>query len=103
MLPQNLDNATASEVKRIFGGEFSDALKAMPVGAWHGPLRSGFGLHLVKLSASDPGRLATLDSVRAEVERDLVSARAADTKAAHYKTLRARYTVRIDSTGTAAP
>lgn len=103
LLPQDLDNATVSEVKRIFGGEFSDALKAMPVGAWQGPLRSGFGMHLVKLSASDAGRVATLDEVRAEVERDLVNARTAEASAAHYKELRARYTVRIDATGTAAP
>ena len=103
LLPQGLDNATASEVKRVFGGAFSEALKTMPVGAWQGPLRSGFGMHLVKLSASDAGRIATLDEVRSEVERDLVNARTTEANAAHYKTLRARYTVRIDSTGTAAP
>jgi parvulin-like peptidyl-prolyl isomerase len=102
LLPQALDEAGASEVKRVFGKEFADALKALPVGAWHGPLRSGFGVHLVKLSASEAGRHATLDEVRAEVERDLLHARTAQTNAAHYEKLRARYTVRTDSTVTAA-
>ena len=91
-------------MKRIFGAEFADALKAMPVGAWQGPLRSGFGVHLVRLSARDEGRVATLDEVRARSRARLrADARAAEANAAHYKQLRARYTVRIDSAGTAAP
>ncbi len=97
LLPQALDKAEASEVKRVFGKEFADALKALPVGIWQGPLRSGFGVHLVKLSAIEAGRRATLDEARAEVERDLLHARSAQSKAAHYEKLRARYTVRIDS------
>jgi len=102
LLPPSLERAEASEVKRVFGKEFADALKALPVGAWQGPLRSGFGVHLVKLSASEAGRRATLDEVRAEVERDLLHARTAETNAAHYEKQRARYTVRTDSIVTAA-
>jgi len=101
LLPLALDDAGASEVKRIFGKEFAEALKGLPVGAWQGPLRSGFGVHLVKLSASVAGRRATLDEVRAEVERDLLHTRTAETNAARYQKLRARYTVRTDQTGTA--
>src|SRR4029453_14089432 len=87
LLPPLLDKAEASEVKRLFGKEFADALKALPVGAWQGPLRSGFGVHLVKLNAREAGRRATLDEVRAEVERDLLHARTAQTNAAHYEKL----------------
>jgi parvulin-like peptidyl-prolyl isomerase len=66
-------------------------------------LRSGFGVHLVRLSAIEAGRRSTLDEVRAEVERDLLHARTAQSNGAHYEKLRARYTVRVDSTGTAVP
>ena len=103
LLPLALDNAQAFEVKRVFGKEFADALKALPINTWQGPLRSGFGVHLVRLSAIEAGRRATLDEARAEVERDLLHARTAQSNAAHYEKLRARYTVRIDSTATAAP
>ena len=102
LLPMALDDAGASEVKRIFGKELADALKAFPVGAWQGPLRSAYGVHLVKLRAAEAGRRATLDEVRAEVERDLLHARTAETNAARYQKLRARYTVRTDPTATAA-
>jgi PPIC-type PPIASE domain len=103
LLPLALHEAKASEVNRIFGNEFADALKALPLGSWQGPLRSGFGVHLVNLSASDTGRRATLEEARAEVERDLLLARTAEARAAHYKKLRLRYIVRTDSTGTATP
>jgi hypothetical protein len=103
LLPQALVKARASEVTRVFGKEFADALKALPVNTWQGPLRSGFGVHLVRLSAIEAGRRSTLDEVRAEVERDLLHARTAQSNAAHYEKLRARYTVRVDSTGTAVP
>lgn len=101
LLPLALEQAKASEVSRIFGNEFADALKALPVGGWQGPLRSSFGVHLVKLSASDAGRRATLNEARAEVERDLLLARSAEARAAHYEKLRARYVVRTDSNGKA--
>jgi len=103
LLPQGLEQATASEVRRIFGSGFVDALRGVPVGSWQGPLRSGFGSHLVRLSAGDAGRGATLDEVRAEVERDLLADRAARASAESYRKLRARYSVRIDSTVAAAP
>ena len=103
LLPPALEKARASEVTRVFGKEFADALKALPINTWQGPLRSGFGVHLVRLSAIEAGRRATLDEARAEVERDLLHARTAQSNAAHYEKLRARYTVRIDSIGTVAP
>jgi len=98
LLPQALDSAAASEVVRVFGSDFAQALKTLPVGGWSGPVRSGFGLHLVDLRARDDGRAATLDEVRAAVQRDWLHARTEELKAAYYNKLRANYTVRIEGT-----
>jgi len=103
LLPPELERMAASELQRVFGQEFADALKALPVDTWHGPLRSAFGMHLVKLSATEAARAATLNEVRAQVERDFLHARTAEISAAHYKKLRARYVVRIDPNETPAP
>ncbi|WP_310387949.1 peptidylprolyl isomerase [Roseateles sp.] len=103
LLPPALNQTGATQVARIFGEEFVDALKALPPGTWQGPVRSSFGVHLVKLSTVQPGRLATLDEVRAAVERDLLLARATEANTARYTKLRARYNVRIDSIGLATP
>jgi parvulin-like peptidyl-prolyl isomerase len=56
-------------------------------------MRSDFGVHLVELSKRQDGGRATLNDVRAEVERDLLHARAEDAKAAVYEKLRANYRV----------
>jgi PPIC-type PPIASE domain len=95
MLPGAVD-APASEVARIFGGEFEGALRELPVGGWQGPVRSGFGLHLVELRARESGRNATLDEVRTAVERDLLHARMQEAKAAFYDRVRSNYSVLIE-------
>jgi hypothetical protein len=97
MLPAELDAATESDIGRQFGAEFAASLKGLPVGGWKGPLKSAFGLHLVELSASDPGRPATLEDVRTGVERDLQEARSEEAKKAYYERLRAKYRVRVES------
>ena len=99
MLPESLQAARAFEVARSFGSDFADALETLPIGSWQGPVRSGFGLHLVELTAREGGREATLEEVRAEVERDLLNARTQEASNAFYKRLRSNYTVRIDGTG----
>jgi parvulin-like peptidyl-prolyl isomerase len=64
-------------------------------------VRSGYGLHLVELTANEAGRRATLADVRAEVERDLSRARAEEANAAFYDKLRANYAVRIEGDSSA--
>lgn len=97
MLPERLDRAPAFDVARIFGEEFRKGLDALTVGSWQGPVRSGFGVHLVELRVRDDGRRAELADVRAAVERDLLRARGEELKAAFYARLRANYKVRIEA------
>jgi len=101
LLPAVVERMSGSESKRMFGQEFTDSLASLPIDRWQGPLRSTFGVHLVKLSAVEPASRATLDQVRAQVERDFLQSRTAEIEAAHYKKLRTRYVVRIDAGGTA--
>lgn len=96
MLPAELEAATESDIERQFGAEFAASLEGLPVGGWNGPLKSEFGLHLVELSASDPGRPATLEEARNAVERDLQVARTEEAKNAYYEKLRSKYTVRVE-------
>jgi hypothetical protein len=102
LLPPALQRATATQVQRIFGESFAEALAALPVDSWHGPVRSTFGVHLVRLSASEPARPATLAEARAEAESDFLQHRAARASAARYQALRARYAVRVDAAATTA-
>ena len=97
LLPGSLDRAPASEVAKTFGQDFAAALAALPVGDWQGPVQSGYGVHLVQISAREPGRIPLLSEVRAAVERDLLRARADKSGEAFYQSLRQRYSVRVES------
>ena len=58
------------EIGHQFGDEFAQGLLALKPGTWAGPIRSGFGLHLVHVSERRDGRLPELDEVREAVKRD---------------------------------
>jgi hypothetical protein len=101
LLPHEMNSAGATEVARVFGNAFVEGLRTTTIGGGHGPMRSDFGVHLVELTERRDGGRATLNDVRAQVERDLLHARTEDAKAAVYERLRANYRVRIDDTGIA--
>jgi hypothetical protein len=101
LLPHEMNSAGATQVARVFGNEFVEGLRTTTIGGWHGPMRSDFGVHLVQLTERRDGGRATLNDVRAQVERDLLHARTEDAKAAVYERLRANYSVRIDDTAIA--
>ena len=69
-LPRVLENERAGALAAQFGQVFLEALQDLPAGVWQGPLRSGYGLHLVRIDEYSPGRRLNLDEVRQEVLRD---------------------------------
>lgn len=93
MLPAVLGDASASEIARVFGRDFASGLADLPVGAWSGPIGSGYGLHFVRIDERTPGRAAELQEVRTAVERDLIAARRASAREAQFEALRSRYTI----------
>ncbi len=70
LLPSSMEDASAFSVNRNFGEGFADKLTRLPLEQWSGPLESGFGLHLVRVTHFTPGYLPELPEVRGEVERE---------------------------------
>ncbi|MGH8691779.1 MAG: peptidyl-prolyl cis-trans isomerase [Burkholderiales bacterium] len=97
LLPAALRRARASEIESVFGRDFAQALAQLTTGVWQGPVRSGYGVHLVMVEAREEAYTPTLDAVRAHVERDLLRARTEQASEAFYRELRERYTVRIEA------
>ncbi len=93
MLPKVFDLSSESEIARLFGRPFSRELLEITPGAWTGPIRSGYGLHLVLVSEKVAGRLPELDEVREIVERDWFSTRKKEHRESIYNSLREKYTV----------
>jgi len=93
MLPISFDLTTVSEISRLFGKSFGRELIAVEPGKWTGPLRSGYGLHLVLVTDKIDGRLPELAEIRDVVEREWLAVRKKELKDSIYNRLRKKYTV----------
>jgi len=96
MLPHDIPRTTRSEVARLFGDDFADALLKLDTGRWTGPVRSGYGLHLVFVKERVEGRQPALADVRQLVERDFTSDRRRRQLDVMYGLLLERYRVVVE-------
>lgn len=93
MLQKSFGLSSMSEISRMFGESFSiDIMKVKP-GQWTGPIRSGYGLHLVLVSQHVTGRLPELEEIREVVEREWSAAYRKELKENIYDKLREKYIV----------
>lgn len=96
LLEQSFEDASAGDVSKNFGAEFTGKLAELPVGIWQGPVSSGYGVHLVLVSRRVEGRLPSLEEAREAVRREWANEHRSDTSEKFYKALLKRYTVTIE-------
>ncbi len=70
LLPGRVERATEGAVDGTFGPGFFARVVALEPGAWAGPARSTYGLHLVRVTAAEPPRIPPFETARAAVELD---------------------------------
>ena len=75
LLPESFDNAGRRAVDGTFGTGFAQQLDGLETGSWQGPVRSGLGLHLVRIDNRVPGRLPELAEIHDVVQREWSSAK----------------------------
>jgi hypothetical protein len=80
-------------VGREFGTDFARALPSLPKDRWAGPIRSGYGLHLVRVEDVVPGKIPRLKDVRTAVARDVEEDRRGKSLETAYRKLRKSYRV----------
>jgi len=102
MLPSRVEELPLDLVVRDFGDEFAKALESAPVGRWIGPVRSGFGVHLVRISGRKPGYLPALDAARRDVTREWENDKREAALANNYARLLEEYDVVIEAESPAA-
>ena len=71
MLPGAVRDAPEDELARTFGTEFQKAVISLAVGKWEGPVKSGFGVHLVKITHREESRIPEWTDVRDRIAADL--------------------------------
>jgi len=96
MLAHNYSSLSEAEVTRQFGQRFAIALFEVEPGGWQGPVGSGYGLHLVRVTEVWEGSVPDLDMVRNEVVRDFATELRDQAREAVFSSLATQYEISID-------
>ena len=97
LLPAAMEAAATRDIDNTFGSDFAAAVATAPVGQWSGPVKSTFGVHLLRVDASTPGELPSLAEVRDEVARAWESEQRRLVNDRLLEALRARYEVMFET------
>ena len=98
MLPYAYRLLTPSEIARQLGDKFALEVQALVPDEWAGPIYSGLGGHLVKITEQIPSSLPELAEVRSEVEREYHTQRRQQQKDIAYQKMLEGYEVVIEQT-----
>ena len=69
-IPGKFSDASSADIAAQFGDEFTLALRGQPTGQWSGPVASGLGLHIVRVTKRGAAQPPVLVKVRQRVEND---------------------------------
>ncbi|MEE9180616.1 MAG: peptidylprolyl isomerase [Vicinamibacteria bacterium] len=95
-LPSGYESTTASDIAKMFGRAFAERVSGLPIGEWSGPVESGYGLHLVRVSERSEDRLPELAEVREAVTRDWRVREREQTNDELFRQLREKYHVVVE-------
>ena len=70
MLQQQYSLQSVDQVARMFGGEFADELAELIPDSWQGPIKSGYGVHLIYVEQREPASVYPFAEVRERVKND---------------------------------
>jgi hypothetical protein len=96
MLPRQFTRATQAEIAASFGEVFAGEVVGTVPGEWTGPLYSGYGVHLVRVSSREAGRMPELSEIRELVEREYLAQQRHEQKELAYRRLREGYEIVIE-------
>jgi peptidyl-prolyl cis-trans isomerase C len=97
MLPRELADVSRADIQRDFGSIFADAVTGSTPGTWRGPVRSPFGVHLVKLESHTPRTAANFEDVRDRVREAFVQQKQKEANAALRAKLREQYKIIVET------
>ena len=101
LLEHAYEDASTRDIAALFGLEFAEQLTKIqpsqdPTEQWHGPLRSGYGAHLVRIDRRVPGRLPPLEEIHGAVLREWENERRLAAIDRYYNEMVSRYDVSIE-------
>ena len=102
MLQGYYTDKTQVDIQKLFGSGFAESVAKLSPGEWHGPVLSGYGVHLVYVHSLSEPPAPVFAEVRARVQQDWEDARRESLNDAFYTSLRNRYKIVIEKPSTVA-
>ena len=96
MMQYDFVQETPFEVERLFGKGFTEELFTLETNNWQGPIESGYGLHLVRISEKIDSRMPELASVIEKVRTDLMFERRKKMNKDIYEKFKERYEIVVE-------
>lgn len=93
LLLRSMPLSVTSVVDSTFGRGFSANLENLEPSLWSGPVQSGYGQHLVRVTQMQPGQLPPLDDIRDAVVSEWRREAGDDLAQAQYESFAARYKI----------
>jgi hypothetical protein len=96
MMQYDFVQETPFEVERLFGKSFAEQLLKSEINTWQGPIESGYGLHLVRISEKIDARMPELASVIDKVRTDFMFKQRQNLNKEIYEKFKERYEIVIE-------
>ena len=96
MLQSDFVSVTATEAARQMGTGFVEAVVQLEPGSWHGPVLSGYGVHLVYMYSYEKSPPAVFEDVQAAVLENWQFEQREQFNADFLENLKTRYEIVID-------
>lgn len=96
MLQRYYPERNEAEISKLFGGEFAERVGELSEGVWHGPVLSGYGVHLVYVHGKQSFPQPSLAEVRERVLNDRTAAKRKELDDEYVARLREKYDVVIE-------
>jgi peptidyl-prolyl cis-trans isomerase C len=95
MLQNYYPEKDQAEIEKQFGSGFAESLVELSPGQWHGPVLSGYGVHLVYLHSIVEPPAIVLEDVHERVTLDWETEKGIELNQQFYESLREQYTIII--------
>jgi hypothetical protein len=96
ILQNNFSSATELEIRRQLGSGFAEVVMTLEPGQWHGPVLSGYGVHLVYVYEFVKAPPAVFENVQARVLEDWHEEKREQFNADFLESLKSRYQIVIE-------
>jgi len=96
LIDTEFNDESEKSISGTFGAAFARAVFALEPGAWSGPIESGYGLHLVRVSALEQAQGRSFSEAREDVVEEWRRAQETSARERYLAELRKKYDVVVD-------